>query len=84
MPTLQMLLLFPMRQNFIVSEIRIKQAGVASMRKILSTKLFAIGAESGIKYVEDLRRQLRVTEEWVNLRQEKEYWMSEDMIAEAG
>ena len=73
-----------MRQNFIVSEIRIKQAGVASMRKILSTKLFAIGAESGIKYVEDLRRQLRVTEELVNLRQEKEYWMSEDMIAEAG
>ena len=50
------------------------------MRKILSTKLFAIGAESGIKYVEDLR----VTEEWVNLRQEKEYWMSGDMIAEAG
>ena len=57
------------------------------MRKILSTNLFklsAIGAESGIKYVEDLRRQLRVTEELVNLRQEKEYWMSEDMIAEAG
>jgi len=59
------------------------EAGVVSMRRTLSTSLFklsaymsqlqkeTIGVESGIKYAEELRRQLRETEELVMLRQEK-------------
>jgi len=69
----------PSKQN-LLEEV---EAGVVSMRKTLSTSLFklsaymsqlqkeTIGVESGMKYAEELRRQLRETEELVTLRQEK-------------
>merc|ERR1719228_1883273 len=59
------------------------ELGVVSIRKTLSTSLFklsaymsqlqkeTIGVESGIKYAEELRRQLKETEELVAMRQEK-------------
>jgi len=59
------------------------ETGVVSIRKTLSTSLFklsaymsqlqkeTIGVESGIKYAEELRRQLKETEELVAMRQEK-------------
>jgi len=59
------------------------ESGVVSIRKTLSTSLFklsaymsqlqkeTIGVESGIKYAEELRRQLKETEELVAMRQEK-------------
>jgi len=59
------------------------EGGVVDMRRTLSTSLFklsaymsqlqkeTIGVESGIKYAEELRRQLRETEELVVLRQGK-------------
>jgi hypothetical protein len=59
------------------------ESGVVRMRKTLSTSLFklsaymsqlqkeTIGVEKGLKYVEELKRQLRETEELVTMRQEK-------------
>jgi len=66
-----------------VKMLEIVESGVVSVRKTLSTSLFklsaymsqlqkeTIGVESGLKYAEELRRQLKETEELVAMRQEK-------------